>query len=147
MFYTSGMSEFVDALSRGPLKRAVEMLRSGDVIPDSRYFLENGADAPVLYIAVTHGRYAIAKEMVQMGASVDDYAERCGVKYPLLVYGMATKDETAVSYFFNHGADVYKAASDGTDALYWACVNGYTNIVSRLIGMGHDVNKYYKDDK
>lgn len=143
LFYSRELNEFVDALMHDDdSNRALTMISNKAVDFDSRYCVD-GVDMPVLYIAVVNKKFPVVDELIRLGARFDDYVESCGTKYSLVFYALVTKNYDSMTYFEANKADIQASASDGTDALYWACVNRHLGLVERFVRAGFDTKKYY----
>lgn len=143
-FYSRELNVFVWALMHdNDSSRVIKKIKNKDVDPDSRYCVD-GVDLPVLYIAATHGKYDAADTLIDMGASVNDYVESCGTKYPLILYLLVSNEsDEALAYFYGKKANIQSPASDGTDALYWACVNKKAKLVEKFLSEGFNASRYY----
>lgn len=143
--------DFQEALNKPDSEGATPLIhaaRSKDARTSSRVqmLLESRANANVrdaagntpLMLVYKTGNFALAKELVEKGASVNVQDPQTG-KTPLIQAAFEGKD-AQYNFFLQHGASVTSQTKEGITALHYAAGGDDPEFIEALIKKGADVN-------
>jgi ankyrin repeat protein len=113
------------------------LLKSGTRI----FMTENDGDEAPLNVACYHGHFAIARLLVENGATINVRGEDCPqhMQTPLISAINGGHSDIA-RWLIEEGADIFRVGRNEITALWAACFYGNETIARMLIDRGADVN-------
>lgn len=123
------LNKLMDSIVAADESRAQAAIRSGVNINGTL----NG-DTPLL-AAISRGRYAIAQQLIEAGADVNQKAKAYKGKTPLM-QAAGSGMEQMTTLLLDKGADVDAMDDTGKTALMYAAAKGRTKLIELLLGRG-----------
>jgi len=121
-------------------EKTAEELFGMDKEPSKKLLKKRAARAKepgVLHEAVAHGDFVDARELIELGANVNEPKSADDSTTPLLV--AASKGHSdIVKLLLKNGADLAALDDCGNNVLHVACAKGRADVVSRLLKAGCD---------
>lgn len=127
------------AIRSGDLSQVESILKQN---PDFRQSKDRRNGATLLHGATFFNQLAIAKYLIDTGATVDAGDRRGSTA---LAWAASIGHKAILELLLSHGADAKAKDTGGFNALYCAASSGHLDIVKLLFSLGEDVDSRSKD--